>query len=176
MPKRSSPQSRKQNKLVPVSKKPVSAATTPDQATGVESPVAMLSTMAVSTRFAGPLPPPEILKQYNDAVPDAAERILRMAEQQATHRQQLEAQVVTSDIRKSYIGIVCAFLLAATAIVTGGLAVHAGHGWSSAAAIVGLPMAAIVGAFIYGTNSRREERTSRVKALAQPADAVPAKR
>ena len=39
-----------------------------------------------SSLFAGPLPPPEILEQYNRLVPDAAERILTMAETQAAHR------------------------------------------------------------------------------------------
>jgi uncharacterized membrane protein len=33
----------------------------------------------------GPLPPPETLKKYNDAVPDGAERIMRMAERDQMH-------------------------------------------------------------------------------------------
>lgn len=35
---------------------------------------------------AGPLPPAEELLKYNDAVPEAAERILKMAETQQHHR------------------------------------------------------------------------------------------
>jgi uncharacterized membrane protein len=42
----------------------------------------------------GPLPHPAVLKQYDDVVPGAAERIMRMAEQQAQHRQDLEAHVI----------------------------------------------------------------------------------
>jgi uncharacterized membrane protein len=38
----------------------------------------------------GPLPPPEDLAKYNMIVPDAAERILRMAEKQQAHRMELE--------------------------------------------------------------------------------------
>lgn len=36
--------------------------------------------------FSGPLPPPQILGQYDEVLPGAAERILRMAEKQQDHR------------------------------------------------------------------------------------------
>ena len=129
----------------------------------------MAAAVSLSATFsAGPLPPPEVLRQYNDAVPDAAERILKMAEQQAAHRQQLEAKVVTSDIWKSYAGVVGAFVIVIAALVTAGLvAPHAG--WQGAVAIAGPTMAAVAGAFIYGTNSRRQERgANRATALNPP--------
>ncbi len=37
------------------------------------------------TQQAGPLPSPDILKKYNDAVPDGAERIFKMAERDQKH-------------------------------------------------------------------------------------------
>ena len=40
--------------------------------------------------FSGPLPHPEILKGYNEAVPGAAERIIKMAEKRLDHKIQLE--------------------------------------------------------------------------------------
>ena len=42
------------------------------------------------TALSGPLPPPEMLAQYEEILPGAAERILSMAERQAEHRQKLE--------------------------------------------------------------------------------------
>jgi uncharacterized membrane protein len=36
--------------------------------------------------FSGPLPPPEILRAYNEIIPDGAHRILLMAEKEQTHR------------------------------------------------------------------------------------------
>lgn len=38
----------------------------------------------------GPLPHPKILKEYNDLVPDAAERILQMAEKSQAHDYEIE--------------------------------------------------------------------------------------
>lgn len=45
----------------------------------------------------GPLPPPEVLKRYNDAVPSGAERIMAMAEkeQKHVHRLQFASYVLT---------------------------------------------------------------------------------
>jgi uncharacterized membrane protein len=36
--------------------------------------------------FSGPLPPPDILQKYNEVIPDAANRILLMAEKEQEHR------------------------------------------------------------------------------------------
>jgi len=50
---------------------------------GKSAPNQILSTTAQT--FSGPLPPPEILAKYNSVLSDAAERIISMAENQATH-------------------------------------------------------------------------------------------
>ena len=42
--------------------------------------------------FQGPLPPPELLREYNDVLPGAAERIVTMAEQLAQHRMRMQSQ------------------------------------------------------------------------------------
>ena len=70
-------------------------------------------------QFSGPLPHPSILKQYNDIVPDAAERILKKFEAQSEHRQFLEKTVVRADIKKSYIGMILGALIALVTIVGG---------------------------------------------------------
>ena len=44
----------------------------------------------VSQSFSGPLPPPEILRKFDEVVPGAAERIIKMAEDQSIHRKELE--------------------------------------------------------------------------------------
>ena len=51
--------------------------------------------------FSGPLPPPEILERFNDVGPGAAERIIKMAEEQFAHRVYLEKNVIGSDIERS---------------------------------------------------------------------------
>jgi uncharacterized membrane protein len=39
--------------------------------------------------FSGPLPPPEVLKRFDEIVPGAAERIIKMAEAQSEQRKDL---------------------------------------------------------------------------------------
>jgi uncharacterized membrane protein len=51
---------------------------------------------------AGPLPNPETLAQYNDIIPDGADRIMKMAEGQASHRQKLEEYVIKTNSRRAY--------------------------------------------------------------------------
>ena len=53
----------------------------------------------------GPIPSPQILQQYNQIVPDAAEGIIKVAEKQSDHRIDLERKVVESNIIKSYVGM-----------------------------------------------------------------------
>jgi uncharacterized membrane protein len=47
---------------------------------------------AVSIEFRGSLPHPQILKQYDQVVPGAAERIVRLAERQVHHRHSMEGR------------------------------------------------------------------------------------
>lgn len=46
--------------------------------------------IAHSSSFRGPLPPPSVLSEYNQVVDNGAERIMKMAENQSTHRIELE--------------------------------------------------------------------------------------
>jgi uncharacterized membrane protein len=44
------------------------------------------------SEFSGPLPPPGMLARYNDALPDGADRIVKMAEDQSSHRRRMESR------------------------------------------------------------------------------------
>ena len=52
----------------------------------------------VSQSFSGPIPPPETLAGYAAAGPDIPDRIVKMAESQQKHRQELEAKSVEASI------------------------------------------------------------------------------
>jgi uncharacterized membrane protein len=56
------------------------------------------------TQFIGPIPPPEVLAKYNEALPNAAERIMAMAESQLGHRQDLETKVIDSNCKAQQRG------------------------------------------------------------------------
>ncbi len=119
------------------------------------------TTYAVCTEaYEGPLPSPEILARYDQVCPGAAERILVMAENQARHRQELEAEVIRSRTRDSRCGIFCGLAIGITSIVCGTVAVIWGHSW--AGTLIGTGgVAGLVGVFIYGTNSSRAEREAK---------------
>lgn len=73
--------------------------------------------------FTGPIPPPQVLAGYEAVLPGLANRITMMAERQSEHRQRLEQQVVSANIRHAEIGLwlgaaVAVALAAAAVIVT----------------------------------------------------------
>ena len=67
--------------------------------------------------FNGPIPPAEELEKYSDIIPDGANRIMLMAEQQAQHRIELEKMVINNDISNSRLGMVFGFILQFATIV-----------------------------------------------------------
>jgi uncharacterized membrane protein len=59
--------------------------------------------------YQGPVPRPEDFAAYERVLPGAADRILKMAENQATHRQAMERRALSGDITKSMMGTVLAY-------------------------------------------------------------------
>lgn len=110
-----------------------------------------------SQSFSGPLPPPEVLQKFNDVVPGAAERIVRMAEEQATHRKELERKVIESDIERSKWGQILGFAIAIVGLAVSGFV--AVYGNAIAGGIIGIgTLASLVGVFMYGATTRSKER------------------
>ena len=58
--------------------------------------------------------PPEAFQRYEEILPGAAERILKMAEKQAEHRQRLEEKIVNAEIRDARLGLIFGFLIGLT--------------------------------------------------------------
>jgi uncharacterized membrane protein len=69
--------------------------------------------------YSGPLPPPEALQKYDQVLPGTASRIIRMAESQHAHRQELEKTIVASNAFSQKVGLILGFVVAMTAIVGG---------------------------------------------------------
>lgn len=77
----------------------------------------------VISEFSGPIPPPSIIRGYEDIMPGAADRILKMAEIQSAHRQELEKKMVESEARDSLLGVVFAFMLGLGCLACGSIIV-----------------------------------------------------
>ncbi len=107
--------------------------------------------------FSGPLPPPEILKRFNDIVPGSAERIIKMAEAQFEHRTDLEKKVINSDISRSKWGQILGFIIAIAGLIVAALISI--YGSQLAGGIIGVgTLASLVGVFMYGSKTRVKER------------------
>lgn len=80
----------------------------------------------VVASFQGPLPPPSILRGYDEIVPGAADRIVAMAEREQAHRHSWEQRALRADHWYSMLGMLA--------------------GWTTAMALaVGAAVAAAVG-------------------------------
>jgi uncharacterized membrane protein len=75
----------------------------------------------VSVR-SGPLPAPEELAAYNQIIPEGADRIMKMAEQQSAHRISLESTVVNSQQKQSFCGQIFGLIIGLSGL---GLATYA---------------------------------------------------
>jgi uncharacterized membrane protein len=114
--------------------------------------------------YGGPLPPPALLKEFDNVVPGAAERIIRMAEQQADHRQFLEKTVITGDSKRASYGLFIGALVVLSVLGGAIFLIYEGHDWAGAA-IAGLDLVALASVFVYGSISRRSERAQKAKAM-----------
>ncbi len=106
--------------------------------------------------YQGPLPPAGELKKYNDVLPGAADRIITMAEKQATHRQKQESRVILGDNIRSFIGLFFGFIIVISAIICGTLLILKGHSaWGLSVVISAL--GTIIGAFAWSKRQREKE-------------------
>lgn len=123
-------------------------------------PIAKVTSTSLES-FQGPLPPPQILDQYDKIVLGSAERIISLWERQVDHRQKLENKVITSDITQSHIGTVLGFIIALAAIGSGTFLAYTGHPTEGISAIIAA-LVGLVGAFGLGSYQRRKERNARI--------------
>jgi len=71
--------------------------------------------------FAGPLPPPQVLEGYNQAVPGLADRIVTMAEDEGRHRREKERRHQEHDSKVELRGQIFGFSIAICSFVIAGI-------------------------------------------------------
>jgi uncharacterized membrane protein len=117
-----------------------------------------------SVQFSGPLPPPELLKSYNDAFPGCAERVVAMAERQSQHRQNLERLVVEGNFKAQTPGQYFAFILSLIVISGGVYLLANGKSIEGFSAII-IAGASLAAALIYGRSEQKRERVRKSQAV-----------
>ena len=124
--------------------------TKPENATRVE---------AHFQQYSGPIPPPDMMRAYEEILPGSAERILNMAERE-------QARQINYDNR----GLLFGFIAALCLIALSAYIVSLGFAWQSVGVVIG-SLAGTAGTFIYSNRSRRQELREKREALQQPSAA-----
>lgn len=107
--------------------------------------------------FSGPVPHPRIIAQYMDVLPDAPERIFKMAEKQQDHRMGLENMVIGGDVKRADLGLRLGFVIFAIVVV--GAVILLALGKDIAGYItLGTGLSASILNFIWVGSERRKER------------------
>lgn len=111
----------------------------------------------------GPLPPPQLLNQYGEAI---ADRIVKMAEDEAKHRREMERCIVEAQVesdKRDHLearrGQVCATIIALAFLVAATYCAMYGH--QIAASVIGASgISGIVTTFIIGRRQTSPEAES----------------
>ena len=114
------------NETDPPARKPEIQAPANQQSEKKQRLIAEIEMMA-RVRFSGPLPPPDLLARYNEIIPNGAERIFAMAENQARHREKLETKVIEGNVSTQREGSWFAFILTLVALIGGMFLIYVGQ-------------------------------------------------
>ncbi|HAG0017976.1 TPA: DUF2335 domain-containing protein [Salmonella enterica] len=99
----------------------------------------------VLKHFQGPVPPPAMLKEYDDIIPGLANRLVELTEKEQAHRHRTESDSIKIATRGQVMAFCVVLIVIVTAILFGL------HGNTVLAGIlVGIDLAALVTAFIAG--------------------------
>lgn len=109
-----------------------------------------------SVQFSGPLPPPALLKQYEEICPGYAERLITAFEAESAHRREMERKVLEAHVSRdnkqfaeARCGQICALIITLAAIGAGVYTALAGY--EIAGSVIGVGgISGIVATFIVG--------------------------
>lgn len=108
--------------------------------------------------FEGPLPKPEVFRQYEDICPGAADRILRMAELEGEHRRAQEARLAGGAITAQNRGQIFGFSVVIVFGLIGGGLLLAGVPAAGVSIVLGAGGTMLVGAIWNKVEDRKERQ------------------
>lgn len=119
----------------------------------------------------GPLPTPEEMVKYNEAIPDAANRILIMAEKEQSFRHQSENRIIDKVLKSNSRGQILAFIIALLGMGIGAWLIYLGN-TITGSVFSGATLITLVSLFIKGSNIINAERIQKqnLSELQEPMD------
>ena len=106
--------------------------------------------------YRGIIPSPDDLRKYNEIIPNGADRLTKMAEEQSAHRQRMEANVIKWQLFQSTSGQWMAFVIAIFALIITYLLAKNDH-TVVATTLASTTIIGLVSTFIYGKIKQKKE-------------------
>lgn len=113
-----------------------------------EGPADRQNPPVAAAAFQGPIPPPSILRGYDEIIPDGAERIMTMAEDEQDHRHDLEKRQVGLFERGQWF----AFILGLVTIGCGTYLLATGHDVTGFGTLL-IGLGSIVSSLLFGNQT-----------------------
>lgn len=111
-------------------------------------------------QFSGPIPPPDLLRQYDELIEHGAERIFGAFEKQTRHRQTIEAAVIHGNEARSFRGQWMAYSLALIILTLGSVMIFKGREWAGTV-LISVDLVGLVAVFITSKAMQRQERETK---------------
>lgn len=104
--------------------------------------------IGVSQQWSGPLPPPEAIARFNDIVPNGAERIFKMAEDEQAHRIASENTGLVASIAEAKRGQLLGASISIFSLVSAIISIYLGAHWTVTVLLVGVPIMGLAKAIV----------------------------
>jgi len=101
------------------------------------------------SQWRAPFPPPEVIRGYNDAIPNGGERLLAQFEAEAAERRAFTRRKQTHEFIIALAGRISAIVFALAALSVSAYAIYLNREW--AASVIGGSMIALVVAALIGS-------------------------
>ena len=110
----------------------------------------------IARTWVGPIPPPEVIGEYNNIVPGSAEKIIEQALSQTSHRISIEKYMIKHNVRRAYWGQIYGFIIAFFGLSLGGFLIYKGHDFAGAI-LAGVTLCGMVTVFVIGREQRQKD-------------------
>ena len=107
-------------------------------------------------QYSGPIPPPSMLEHYNNIYPQAAETIIKMAQEQSAHRQRMELKVISYQQAISFRGQWFALIIAVICVTGVCFCAYIQQPWP-ASVLGGATIIGSITAFVRGKRKQEDE-------------------
>lgn len=119
--------------------------------------------------YSGPIPPPSVLKKYDEVCPGLSETLISEFKAQAEHRREIQSCVIGGNVRAQLTGQWMAFFLGLGALGFGAYLAYLGQtGWGIAVAIGSI--AGLLGTFFRQSKGQDAARERQRNSIHGPPD------